>query len=312
MTVDHSRLKNFTYRADVDGLRALAVIPVVLFHAALGFPGGFVGVDIFFVISGYLITTIIAKEMVQGEFQMKNFWERRIRRILPAAAVMSLFVLIAGACILLPFQFQDLGKSSIAQTLMVSNFYFWQQDGYFAAPSDFEPLLHTWSLAVEEQFYFIFPVLMVFLFKKGRHHLIRWTSILFALSFIWSIYGVTHYPSATFYLLPARGWELLIGALIALVPMRIPKAYGLPQILSWTGFALIFYAYTRYSLSTTFPGLSAAPPVLGTALLIIANRDSLTLPGKILALPPIVFIGKISYSLYLWHWPLLVLSLIHI
>ncbi|MGC6464401.1 MAG: acyltransferase family protein [Akkermansiaceae bacterium] len=306
MNLDSSRLENFRYRPDVDGLRALAVIPVVFFHAALGFPGGFVGVDIFFVISGYLITTIITRDILRDEFSMKGFWERRIRRILPASAFMALCVLIAGAFILLPYQYEDLGKSAVSQTFMVSNFYFWQQDGYFAAPSDFELLLHTWSLAVEEQFYFLFPLLLVFLFKKGPKAVIWGAVFLFIISLGWSIYGVRNHPSATFYLLPARAWELLIGALIAIAPIKLPSNRTLLNLMSWLGVALIVFSFSQYSLRTPFPGIAALPPVLGAGLLILANRDTLTTPGKLLSLRPVVFIGKISYSLYLWHWPLLV------
>ncbi len=303
-----SQLENFRYRADVDGLRALAVIPVIFFHASLGFPGGFVGVDIFFVISGYLITTIIAKEVTRGDFQMKNFWERRIRRILPAAVAMAVLVLIAGAFILLPYQFETLGKSSLAQTFMVSNFYFWQQDGYFAAPSDFEPLLHTWSLAVEEQFYVILPLILLSVTNIGTVRGARWIIILFIISLAWSIYGVAYYPAATFYLLPSRAWELLLGSIIAIVPIKLPKGRHTQSILSWVGLTLILVSFSSYSLLTPFPGLAAIPPVLGAGLLILVNRDTLTLPGKLLSLPPVVFIGKISYSLYLWHWPLLVFA----
>ena len=165
-------LENFCYRPEIDGLRALAVLPVLLFHAGLGMRGGFMGVDIFFVISGYLITTLIARDLQLGCFKMRDFWERRIRRILPAAAVMVIATLIAGAIILLPQSFENLGQSALAQSLLVSNFYFWQQDGYFAAPSDYEALLHTWSLAVEEQFYLVLPALLVFSIVSFRHVLL--------------------------------------------------------------------------------------------------------------------------------------------
>ncbi|MEN8774655.1 MAG: acyltransferase family protein [Akkermansiaceae bacterium] len=305
MSSPHPQLENFKYRPDVDGLRALAVIPVVLYHAALGFPGGFVGVDIFFVISGYLITSIIMKEMIQGIFSMKAFWARRIKRILPAATVMVLFTLLAGALILLPYQFQDLGKASVAQTFMVSNFYFWQQDGYFAAPSDFEPLLHTWSLSVEEQFYFFFPLLSLFLWRKFPRKLLPLILVIIMASLACSILTITPFPGATFYLLPSRAWELLVGALIAITPLKISSA-SFRETFSWIGLALITYSVFAYSAATHFPGLSAIPPVLGAALLILSNRDALTSVGKGLSSHPFVFVGKLSYSLYLWHWPLLI------
>jgi len=215
-------LENFCYRPEIDGLRALAVLPVLLFHAGLGFPGGFMGVDIFFVISGFLITTLIVRDLQLGTFQMRSFWERRIRRILPAASVMVLATLIVGAIILLPESFENLGQSALAQSLMVSNFYFWQQDGYFAAPSDYEALLHTWSLAVEEQFYLILPALLVFLNRKfpARITLVLW--LVFLTSMIWSFFGSYLYPAASFYLLPARAWELLLGSLIAIFAIKVP------------------------------------------------------------------------------------------
>ena len=305
MSLDHTHLKNFRYRPEIDGLRALAVIPVILYHAALGFPGGFVGVDIFFVISGYLITTIIMREMMSKQFTMSAFWARRIRRILPAASVMVLFTLIAGAFILLPYQFEDLGKASVSQSLMVSNFYFWQQDGYFAAPSDFEPLLHTWSLSVEEQFYFFFPLLLLFLWRKAPGKILHWLVGLIIGSLIWSACSLIPYPGATFFLLPSRAWELLAGSFLALLPFRISRK--LPsEILSWLGLALIAFSFFFYSATTRFPGLAAIPPVLGAVLLILANRNTLSSVGRLLSLPPIVFVGKLSYSLYLWHWPLLI------
>ena len=299
-------LKSFRYRPEVDGLRALAVIPVLLFHAGLGTPGGFMGVDIFFVISGYLITTLIVRDLQLGSFQMRAFWERRIRRILPAAAVMVIATLIAGAIILLPESFESLGKSALAQSLMISNFYFWQQDGYFAGPSDYEALLHTWSLAVEEQFYLVLPLLLVFLNRKSPRRIAFILSLIFLASLIWSFFGPYLYPMATFYLLPARAWELLLGSLIAILAIKIPGGRLGASFLSLLGIALMVYPMLTYLPSTPFPGIAAIPPCLGAALFILASRDHKTLAGQLLALPPFVFIGKISYSLYLWHWPLLV------
>ncbi|MEO6601996.1 MAG: acyltransferase, partial [Polyangiaceae bacterium] len=196
------------YRREVDGLRAFAVVPVVLFHAQLGFPGGFVGVDVFFVISGYLITSLILKE---GEvFSLAYFWERRVRRIVPAATVTVLACLILGWFLLLPADFLHLGRSMVAQSLLVSNLFFWRDLNYFAT-NEVRPLLHTWSLAVEEQFYVCLPLLFYVLRKARRA--VPWSLATLALiSFAASVRGVLMHPSATFYLLPTRAWELLTGS----------------------------------------------------------------------------------------------------
>ncbi|MGJ8694887.1 MAG: acyltransferase family protein [Verrucomicrobiaceae bacterium] len=304
---DFAHLRNrFQYRPDIDGLRALAVIPVLFFHAGLGFPGGYVGVDIFFVISGYLITSLIIREMIKGEFTLRNFWERRVRRIFPPAVFVTIVTVIAGAWILLPEAYAAIGKAAIAQVTMVANFYFWQQDGYFAGPSDLEPLLHMWSLAVEEQFYFLFPFLLIALVKRGERttRLVLWT--IFIVSLVWSFYGVEHFKKATFYLLPARAWELLIGSLLAILPLPKLGSVTSRTAAAFIGLALIIYSIATYSLATPFPGLAAIPPCLGAALLIYAHETGPTAIGRLLSLSPIVFIGKISFSLYLWHWPLLV------
>jgi len=288
------QLKTFRYRPEIDGLRALAVIPVLLFHAGLGTPGGFMGVDIFFVISGYLITSLIVRDLQLGVFSMRNFWERRIRRILPAATVVVLATLIAGAFILLPETFENLGQSALAQSLMVSNFYFWQQDGYFAAPSDYEPLLHTWSLAVEEQFYLVLPLLLVFLNRRTPTRITLVLTLIFLTSLIWSFFGPYLYPMATFYLLPARAWELLLGSLIAILPLRTPGSRLGATFISLTRIALMVYPMVTYSPTTPFPGIAAIPPCLGAAFFIIATRNHSTPPGQLLASPPFVFVGKIS------------------
>lgn len=293
------------YRADIDGLRALAVIPVILFHLQLGAPGGFIGVDIFFVISGYLITSIISKDLAKGQFSMPYFWERRIRRIFPALACVVFFTIVVGAFVLFPRQFAKLGKEILAQSLLSSNIYFWRQDGYFAAPSEYQALLHTWSLAVEEQFYLFFPLLLVYL-NRSKQNLLKWSVGLMTLSFLWSIYGVHAHPNATFFLLPARAWELLLGASIALFHYKKTWRHSLNEAMSWLALALIFIPITLYDSDTSFPGPAALPPCLGAALLIFCNHQRITTPGKILSAPPLVFVGKISYSLYLWHWPIIV------
>jgi len=467
------------YRPDIDGLRAIAVLSVVFYHAGLGFPGGYVGVDVFFVISGYLITALILKDLERGLFSMANFWERRIRRIFPALAVMVAVTCVAGWFLLLPEDLAKLGASVIAQSLLVSNFYFWRTTNYFGGANEEKPLLHTWSLAVEEQFYLIFPIaLMGFWWAWTRWqkaqadgilgttnhtnlhenfttddtdehgwgnrkaapgepglalssqnpstselaracentsltrsasipagaHLARemgssgenqladsmeflegqtqaglqmdsqilnsireakdsgtsgsnsssvsisvisgkknsgapeahalhatsdslpvtspigekrrwalfWIFAAVALvSFGLSIWGMKAQPFATFFLLPTRAWELLLGSMLAVLPATVfVRNFALREILCLAGLAGIFLPVFFYGEQTPFPGLAALPPCLGTAALIwantAANRDvKRGWAASALSWSPVVFIGLISYSLYLWHWPVI-------
>ena len=311
-----------TYRPEIDGLRALAVLPVVLYHAKLGFPGGYAGVDVFFTISGFLITSLILKELEADCFSLAGFWERRIRRIFPALIAMVLLTLLAGGILLPPSDYLNLGKSALAQSLVASNFFFWRDDsiigGYFGWGVDEHPLLHTWSLAIEEQFYLLFPLIMagLFRFKPFRNPRILSFFILLGLfaGLELSILGMKQYNRATFFLLPTRAWELMCGALVASLNSAklIPGKIAVRELMSWLGFAGIMVPYWLYTMETPFPGLAALPPCLGTALVIWSNgrpenrQIGLTSVGRLLALTPFVFIGLISYSLYLWHWPILV------
>ena len=296
------------YRPDIDGLRALAVLPVLLFHAKLGCPGGFVGVDIFFVISGFLISSLILKELGDGTFSLINFWERRIRRILPALTVVVLVTLGAGWFLYLPEDFEAVGKSAIAQALLLSNVFFWRQSGYFRPGSDTKPLLHTWSLAVEEQFYLLFPLFMMFLARRSRLSLSTTILCLAIGSFALSVFRIYAHPDSTFYLLPTRAWELLIGAWLAATHGKLSTSRLTGEVIGWLGVGLVCFSFFFYDRDTRFPGLAAMPPCLGAALIILSSESKLSFVGRILAFSPAVFIGLISYSLYLWHWPLLVFS----
>ncbi|NDL62320.1 acyltransferase family protein [Acerihabitans arboris] len=296
------------YRADIDGLRALAVLPVIAFHLGLpGLTGGFTGVDIFFVISGYLISGIIYQDTINNEFSYISFYKRRCLRILPPLIVMLFCTLIIGYKILLPHQVAELGKSSIATALFFSNFYFWSQTGYFDGPAEMKPLLHTWSLAVEEQFYIVFPIILFFTLKHIR---IKPTFILIFLilvSFALSVYGVKYKPNLTFYLLPARAWELLLGGWLALSNFEEylnNKSILCRNLLSSIGLALIFFGFFWLDSSKNFPSYNALYPCLGAFLIIASGKNSIIAKG--LALKSVVYIGTISYCLYLWHWPIIV------
>lgn len=302
------------YRADIDGLRAVAVAPVVLFHAGFEiFSGGFVGVDVFFVISGYLITGIILDEMRAGQFSVLGFYERRARRILPALFVVMAFTLTASWFLLLPIDYQSLAKSALATTAFASNLYFWRQAGYFAGPSDMVPLLHTWSLSVEEQFYIGFPLIMLLLLRWKQKILALITIGATLASFALSVWAVQTYPSAAFYLIPTRAWELSLGALLALGVVPAARSRPLREVVGLLGLLLIVVPVFTYTEATVFPGLAALPPCLGTAAIIWAGMGNATVShpnivSRLLGLAPVVFMGLISYSLYLWHWPLLVLA----
>ncbi|HEY3487462.1 MAG TPA: acyltransferase family protein, partial [Gammaproteobacteria bacterium] len=294
------------YRREIDGLRALAVLPVILFHAGFQtFSGGFVGVDIFFVISGYLITSIILLEKQAGTFTLSNFYERRARRILPALFLVMFVCLPFAWPWLLPADMEDFSLSLVAVAGFAANILFWQTSGYFETNAELHPLLHTWSLAVEEQYYLFFPVFLIATWRLG----IRWIAFLLviagSLSLAVAEWGSLHKPAATFYLLPTRGWELLIGALVAFYFFgRKPVFSELSnQAGSSLGILLILYAIFAFDEQTPFPGLHALVPTVGAALIILFATPR-TLVGRLLSNKLLVGIGLISYSAYLWHQPL--------
>jgi peptidoglycan/LPS O-acetylase OafA/YrhL len=307
----HQRLSPATglrYQPEVDGLRAVAVVPVVLFHAGMGaFSGGFVGVDVFFVISGYLITGIIAADIERGRFSLRHFYERRVRRILPALFLVMLACLGAGLLLFLPDQLRSLARSELATLGFASNIWLWGQSGYFMGDARMFPLLHTWSLSLEEQFYLLFPALMV---VAARVRLSRLAIVLVLLAGSFALAGVGAFvkPSASFYLLPTRAWELMLGAAIALGAVRRLGSKRVREALGWIALPLIFVPVFVYSEQTVFPGLAAVPPCLGAALLIVVGRDGGCRVTDALSARPVVAIGLISYSLYLWHWPLFVFA----
>lgn len=293
------------YRPEIDGLRALSVMGVVLFHFGFSVPGGFIGVDVFFVISGYLITGILLRNLRDDRLSMVDFWARRIRRIAPAAVAMVLGTLALGAYFLTPGGFESLGRTMIAHALLAANCYFSQDQGYFAESAESLPLLHTWSLAVEEQFYLIFPLILIVVWKIRPRAVLPVVIGLALWSLIWSYFKVSWNVREAFFLLPPRGWELLAGAILAGLPsmnLKVP----LKEFLSGLGLVLIVVPMALYHKETPFPGIAALPPVLGAALFILGNEGQRTLSGKLLSVRPAVFIGLISYSLYLWHWPLMV------
>jgi peptidoglycan/LPS O-acetylase OafA/YrhL len=295
------------YRKEIDGLRALAVLPVILFHAGFNiFSGGFVGVDIFFVISGYLITTIILNELEQGKFSIINFYERRARRILPALFFVMLACIPIAWFVLLPNDMQSFSRSLIAVSIFASNILFRHESGYFDIASELKPLLHTWSLAVEEQYYVIFPFLLMFFWKPDRKNILIILGSIFFISFGLAQWGSHAKPSSAYFLLLGRGWELLIGSFAAFFLSQ--KNYSkfktnFSEIAGWVGLALILYAIFMHSKNTPYPGVYALIPTIGTLLIILFATQDTSL-GKFLGNKVFVSFGLISYSAYLWHQPL--------
>jgi peptidoglycan/LPS O-acetylase OafA/YrhL len=285
---------NSEYRADIDGLRAVAVVLVVVFHAfptVLG--GGFVGVDVFFVISGYLITGIILSDIGAGNFTFSRFYARRVRRILPALAVVLAAVLAIGWLLLLPATYQSLGLHTVAGALFFPNLLSWKEVGYFDAAAELKPLLHLWSLGVEEQFYLVWPLVLLVLGRR-RGWLTLGLFVLVAVSFLYSCFAARHQPAAAFYSPLSRLWELGVGGILASTNWRLKGG----NVLSLSGIALIVGSAVLLKKTDLFPGGLALLPVAGSALVIISG-------SRILGHKWPVSLGLISYPLYLWHWPLL-------
>lgn len=294
------------YRADIDGLRAVAIVPVVLFHAGLdSFRGGFVGVDVFFVISGFLITGLILPEIERGAFSIAGFYERRIRRILPALFAVLIFASAVATWILLPGDLVAFGRSALATALFTSNFVFWQESGYFASAAEEMPLLHTWSLAVEEQFYILFPLGLLLVARRlGRRYLLATVTVV-VVSFASSVIVLGVDRDAAFYLAPTRAWELGLGALLAMGAFRPSHHSQVRHLVAVLGAAAIAWSVARFSAATPFPGVAALLPCAGTAAIIWAGSGGHNVIGDLLSRRPFVLTGLVSYSLYLWHWPLL-------
>jgi peptidoglycan/LPS O-acetylase OafA/YrhL len=324
MIVKESHLSHSKYRPDIDGLRAVAVLAVVAFHS---FPnwlkGGFIGVDIFFVISGYLISTIIFENLDKDTFSFSEFYARRIKRIFPALILVLVFCFIFGWYELLADEFKELGKHIAAGAGFVSNIVLWSEAGYFDSAADTKPLLHLWSLGIEEQFYIVWPLLLWFAWKQ-KFNLLTVTVVVSIFSFVLNIKGIKEDPVATFYSPQTRFWELLSGSLLAWVTLYKKNVYAnikskidiflkgkqkadsktLTDILSFTGLFLLLYGFWQINKEINFPGIWALIPIIGSLLILISGHEALV-NRIILSNKIAVWFGLISFPLYLWHWPLL-------
>lgn len=303
--------RSTSYRADIDGLRAIAVLFVVLNHiSAAWLPGGYVGVDVFFVISGYLISKILRVEALDDRFTFGAFYERRIRRLFPALFGMLAAVLVAGYFLLLPSDLERACRASLGTMLFSSNFVFWKDLGlgYFAPEADLSPLLHTWSLAVEEQFYLAYPAFLLIVLRYFRAHVWGVLALCAAFSFVAACVLLVGHPVPVFFLSPFRAWELLAGALLAFERIPLIRSRIVREALSSVSLVCLVGAAALYDEHTRFPGLAALLPVLGAAGLIHVGASGPSQVSRALSARPLVYVGLISYSLYLWHWPLVVLT----
>jgi len=290
------------YRPEIDGLRALAVIPVILFHAGFElFSGGFVGVDVFFVISGYLITSLLIEDIENKRFSILHFYERRARRILPALFFIVLLCIPFAWMWMTPSQMKDFSQSLIAVSLFASNILFWIEYGYFDAAAEEKPLLHTWSLAVEEQYYVLFPIFLILAWRFGKNRVFWMIVVMATISLLLSEWGWRNKPTANFYLAPTRAWELFAGSIAAFVVQK--QGVQRSNLLAHVGLATIIFSIFFYDETTPFPSLYALVPVIGVVLLVLyASKE--TVVAKLLSTKGFVGIGLISYSAYLWHQPL--------
>lgn len=304
--VTMSRHPALAYRPDIDGLRAVAVIAVLLFHYRFA-PvwGGFAGVDVFFVISGFLITTIIRRDMANGEFSLASFYDRRVRRIVPALFAMVAIVVAATAIIFLPADFRRFAQSAGALAVFMSNMEFWRELGYFDVNGQAKPLLHTWSVSVEEQYYLFFPLLLLALRSLRVRAALLVVGLLFCASLFFCIWCAVHAPSVGFFWIFPRFWQLALGAILAMAPVNLSNR--LCSMLGVAALAVMVLAFGFLNARLPYPGYLALVPSLAAAALIASGQKGQGPAYRLLALPPLVWVGRISYSLYLWHWPLWVL-----
>lgn len=304
-------MRDIKYQPEIDGLRAIAVLSVLLFHLEYTFiPGGYVGVDVFFVISGFLITRILYRDVSAGDFSFKRFYSRRIRRLAPALIAVLLVTFVAACFFLTPNFLERFSGALIASVFSVSNIFFWLESGYFDASADLKPVLHTWSLSVEEQFYFVWPALLFLCAGRSRKILFVLFVVLGLISLMAARWFTVKDPTASFFLMPFRVYEFAIGAALAMVPVislhsARPLPNALRELMCVSGLALIAYSVFIFDKTTPFPDVYALVPCVGAALLIAGGSAQVT--GWALRNPVSVWLGKISYSLYLVHWPIVVL-----